>query len=225
MNCELFILTIWFCSSVRCQVLLDPSSCRGENQIGEEFNLRAEANSYMFWISRISQGELLEYIRLEVKKLNLLEILQWRVQTQCYIPKFPPFVTFQAGTRWGDTVEEAVLEFTGDLFGLRDAGQHHGQSTKNTTEEMPQEEKRCGKGRQFTLIVCQGLKYLNRFTRSGHVTIRNKFPVFQALPQLVLPWKSPGRNSPSTARQQRVPMAVFWSPPSFLYPETWHRLG
>lgn len=49
------------------------------------------------------------------------------------------------------------------------------------------------------------LKYLNRFTRSDYVIIRNKFLVFQELPQLVLSWKSPRKNSPKSSEAAMRP--------------------
>lgn len=35
----------------------------------------------------------------------------------CYVPKFPPFVVFQAGSSGGDTDEEAVLNSQGTCLG------------------------------------------------------------------------------------------------------------
>lgn len=73
----------------------------------------------------------------EVKKLNLSEILQWKVQAQCYVLKFPPLVVFQAGTSGGDIDEEGVLNSQGTCLGSESWGdQHHQLSRKNEPEEV-----------------------------------------------------------------------------------------
>lgn len=46
---------------------------------------------------------------------------------------------------------------------------------------------------------------MNRFTRSDCVIIRNKFLVFQELPQLALSWKSPRKNSPKSSEAATRP--------------------
>lgn len=53
------------------------------------------------------------------------------VQAQRYISKFPPYFVFQAGTRGG---EEAVLEFAGDLFGLREWSRSASWTIKKKTQ-------------------------------------------------------------------------------------------
>lgn len=78
----------------------------------------------------------------EVKKLNLLEILQWKVQAQCYVPKFPPFVVFQAGSSGGDTDEEAVLNSQGTCLGWEiSRPEPSAPQKKNGSEEVSQEFK------------------------------------------------------------------------------------
>lgn len=127
---ELWTIYINKTISLRCELsgITRPFSCREENWIREELTLRALSEQWLILACFESQGYVKESILLEreyimpgeVKKLNLLEIHKWRVQAQCYIPKFPSFIVFQAGTRWGERDGKAVLEFAGDLFGLRE---------------------------------------------------------------------------------------------------------
>lgn len=181
----------------------------------------------MFWISRITQGELLEYIAPgEVKKLNLLEILQWRVQAQCYIPKFPPFIAFQAGTRGGDIGEEAVLEFARGPVCAERAEQASitDYQEKNAPEMMPREEKKkkdAGKEENSPLLC---VRDLNTWIDS-HGQAMSQSETNSLSSRRCLNWFCLGNLQGKTPREQRSSNEAPWLYSGVLPPFSTLQLG
>lgn len=105
-----------------------------------------------------------------MKKLNLLEILQWKVHSQCYVPKFPPFVVFQSGTSGGDIDEVAVLNSQGTCLGWESwADQHRQLSRTNDPEEVSQELKENVGEEENSPLLC--VRDLNTWTDSHGQTM------------------------------------------------------
>lgn len=178
----------------------------------------------MLWISRISQGELLEYIMPgEIKKLNLLEVLQWKVQTQCYMLKRHPFTVFQARTRGGDIGEEVVWEFTADLFGLRELSRpaswtikkkhHRGDASRGKKKKVGEEEN------SPSLCVRDLNTWIDSHNQAMSHSETNSLSYRHYLNYYFIE-----NLQGKIARQQRGPVAIFWSSPSFAYPAAWHCL-